>query len=142
MTVHNTEKEKQLLFNSIRLMICVGHADGYMGEKEIGRVYRMVESEPFSLRERQILMDDIDNPKQPEELVAGMTRLNRSEKLRLLRQLYHIAVADRKLTTGEQNEIRRIASLLGIEQEKLQQVEDWILEGIHWKERWQTIIGE
>ncbi|UFJ41675.1 TerB family tellurite resistance protein [Brevibacillus humidisoli] len=138
----NAENEKQILFNSIRLMICVGHADGYMGEKEIGRVYRMVESERFTLRERQVLMDDIDNPKRPDQLVQDMADLTRTEKLRLLRQLYHVAVADRKITPAEQQEIRRIAGLLGIEQDKLQQVEDWILEGIDWKERWQKIVGE
>ncbi|WP_126425697.1 DUF533 domain-containing protein [Brevibacillus marinus] len=136
------ETDKHILFQSIRLMICVGHADGYMGEKEIGRIYRIVESEHFTLRERQVIMDDIDNPKRPEQLVADMADLTRTEKLRLLRYLYHIAVADRKLTTAEKQEIRRIARLLGIEQEKLQQVEDWIIEGIHWKERWQKIVGE
>lgn len=136
------DTEKNILFNSIRLMICVGHADGYMGEKEIGRIYRIVESEHFNLRERQVIMDDIDNPKRPEQLVADLGNLSQVEKLRLLRYLYHIAVADRKITSGEKREIRRIAKLLGIEQEKLQQVEDWIIEGIHWKERWKKIVGE
>lgn len=136
------DMDKTILFNSIRLMICVGHADGYMSEKEIGYIYRIVESEYFNLRERQIIMDDIDNPKQPEQLVAELGNLSQVEKLRLLRYLYHIAVADQKITSSEKLEIRRIAKLLGIEPEKLQQVEDWVIEGIHWKERWKKIVGE
>ncbi len=137
-----TDQDRQLMFASIRLMICVGHADGYMGEKELARIYQLVDSEHFSLRERQILMDDVDEPKQPETIIADMADLSRVQKLSLLRKLYQIALIDRKLTAAEQREIRRIGRLLGIEEEKLQQVEDWILEGILWRERWKQIVGD
>jgi uncharacterized tellurite resistance protein B-like protein len=137
------EKDKQLLFASIRLMICVGHADGYMGQKEISRIYEIVEKEPsFTLRDRQVLMDDIDVPKSPEKIVADMVTLTLAEKLTLLRQLYHIALVDRKLTPAEEKEIRRIACLLGITEQKQREVEQWVYEGIHWRERWQQIVGE
>jgi len=138
----SSEKEKQILFASIRLMICVGHADGYMGEKETRRIYQFVESQHFTLRERQILMHDLDVPKAPESIVADMILLTLPEKLTLLRQLYHIALVDRKLSPSEEKEIRRIACLLGISQEKQRQVEEWIYEGIQWRKRWEQIVAE
>ncbi|MFY0545274.1 DUF533 domain-containing protein [Brevibacillus sp. H7] len=137
-----TDKDKHMLFTSIRLMICVGHADGYMGEKETSRIYGLVNSEHFTLRERQILMDDLDYPKSPELIVADMADMALSEKLTLLRQLYKIALVDRKLSPAEENQIRRIACLLGISDEKQRQVEEWIYEGIQWRERWKQIVEE
>lgn len=136
------EKEKQLLFTSLRLMICVGHADGWMGEKEVSRIYEMVDIEPFSLRDRQMLMSDIDDPKCPETIVADMIDLTQTEKLTILRKLYHIALIDRKLSAKEETEIKRIACLLGISQEKQQEVEEWVYDGIKWRGRWQQIVGE
>lgn len=137
-----SEKDKHIYFTSIRLMICVGHSDGYMSQKEINRIYQMVEQEHFTLRERQILMNDIDDPKPPEAVVADLALLSKQEKLTLLRQLYHVAIADRKLSESEKKQIRQIADLLQIDQMKQQQVEDWILEGISWREKWKQIVGE
>ncbi len=137
-----TDKDKHILFASIRLMICVGHADGYVGEKEVNRIFGLVNSEHFTLRERQILMDDLDYPKSPELIVADMADLTLGEKLTLLRQLYKIALVDRKLSPAEEKEIRRIACLLGISADKQRQVEEWIYEGIQWRERWKHIVEE
>ena len=137
-----TEKDKHILFASIRLMICVGHADGYIGMKEVDRIHELVNSEHFTLRERQILMDDIDYPKQPETIIADMVDLSHAEKLTLLRQLFKIALIDQKLSSAETKEIRRISGLLGISEDKLHQVEEWILEGIAWRDRWKLIIDE
>lgn len=137
-----TEKDKHILFASIRLMICVGHADGYIGMKEVDRIHELVNSEHFTLRERQILMDDMDYPKQPETIIADMVDLSHAEKLTLLRQLFKIALIDQKLSPAETKEIRRISGLLGISEDKLHQVEEWILEGIAWRDRWKLIIDE
>ncbi|CAM5785624.1 MULTISPECIES: TerB family tellurite resistance protein [Brevibacillus] len=137
-----TEKDKHILFASIRLIICVGHADGYIGNKEVSRIHELVNSEHFTLRERQILMDDMDYPKQPETIVKDMVDLSLPEKLGLLRQLYKIALVDQKLSLAETLEIRRISCLLGISEEKQKQVEEWIVEGIQWRDRWKEIVGE
>lgn len=137
-----TEKEKRSLFASIRLMICVGHADGYMGEKEVNHIYQLVEGKHFTLRERQILMNDLENPKTPESIVSEMILMNQTEKLTLLRQLYQFALVDRKIKPVEEQEIKRIACLLGISEEKQREVEAWIYEGIAWRNRWEEIIGE
>ncbi|RNB87789.1 TerB family tellurite resistance protein [Brevibacillus fluminis] len=123
-------------------MICVGHADGYMGMKEMTSISQMVNNEHFNLRERQVLMDDLDHPKSPEEIVEEMLPLDLTSKLTVIRQLYHIALIDRKLSVAEQCEIRRIAVLLGIPADKQEQVESWIADGIVWRERWQQIVGE
>ncbi|USG67304.1 TerB family tellurite resistance protein [Brevibacillus ruminantium] len=140
--ITKTEKDKRILFASIRLMICVGHADGYIGMKEVDRIHELVNSEHFTLRERQILMDDMDYPKQPESIVADMVDLTHTEKLMLLRQLYKIALIDHKLSLAETREIRRISCLLGISQDKQVQVEEWIKEGIEWRDRWKSIIEQ
>jgi uncharacterized tellurite resistance protein B-like protein len=137
-----TEKDKQILFASIRLMICVGHADGYIGNKEMNRITEIVNSEHFTLKERQILMDDMDYPKRPEVIVEDLVDLTQAEKLVMMRKLYHMALIDRKLSPLESGEIGRIACLIGISQEKQAQVEDWIKEGIVWRERWKDIVGE
>ena len=136
------EKEKQILFASIRLMICVGHADGYIGNKEMSRIHEMVNAEYFTLKERQILIDDMDYPKRPEVIIEDLVDLSLEEKLMLMRKLYHMALIDRKLSALESKEIRRIACLLGISPEKQHQVEEWIKEGIRWRESWNDIVAE
>lgn len=138
----SSDKDKQIFFTSIRLMICVGHADGYISQKEISRIYQMVEKEHFTLRERQILTSDIDEPKQPESIVEDLGLLSRLEKLTLLRQLYHMAIADRNLSGSERDQIRRISDLLEIDPGKQQQVEEWIMEGVSWRDRWKQIVAE
>jgi len=136
------EKEKNILFASIRLMICVGHADGYIGNKELSRIQELVNAEHFTLKERQILMDDMDYPKQPEVIVQDLIDLTLEEKLMIMRMLYRMALIDRKLSDLENEEIHRIAGLLGISPEKRRQVEEWIKEGLEWRERWNEIIAE
>jgi uncharacterized membrane protein YebE (DUF533 family) len=89
-----TEKDKQILFASIRLMICVGHADGYIGNKEMNRITEIVNSEHFTLKERQILMDDMDYPKRPEVIVEDLVDLTQAEKLVMMRKLYHMALME------------------------------------------------
>ena len=137
-----TEKDKHILFASIRLMICVGHADGYIGNKEVDQIHDIVNAEHFTLKERQILMDDMDYPKRPEVIVEDLVDLTQTEKLVMMRKLYHMALIDRKLSPSETKEIARIASLIGISEEKQKQVEDWIREGIAWRERWKEIVGD
>lgn len=137
-----TEKDKHILFASIRLMICVGHADGYIGNKEVDQIHDIVNAEHFTLKERQILMDDMDYPKRPEVIVEDLVDLTQTEKLVMMRKLYHMALIDRKLSPSETKEIARIASLIGISEEKQQQVEEWIREGIAWRERWKEIVGD
>ncbi|MFG0211931.1 DUF533 domain-containing protein [Brevibacillus porteri] len=136
------EKDKHILFASIRLMICVGHADGYIGNKEMDRIHEIVNSEHFTLKERQILMDDMDYPKRPEVIVEDLVAMTQAEKLVMMRKLYHMALIDRKLSSSETKEIARIACLIGISEEKQRQVEEWIREGIVWRERWKDIVGE
>ena len=137
-----TEKDKHILFASIRLMICVGHADGYIGNKEFDQIHDIVNAEHFTLKERQILMDDLDYPKRPEMIVEDLVDLTQNEKLIMMRKLYHMALIDRKLSAMETREIARIASLIGISKEKQAQVEEWIREGIAWRERWKEIVGD
>ncbi|QRG66036.1 DUF533 domain-containing protein [Brevibacillus choshinensis] len=137
-----TEKDKHILFASIRLMICVGHADGYIGNKEVNRIHEMVNSEHFTLKERQILMDDMDYPKRPEVIVEDMIDMTQTEKLIMMRKLYHMALIDRKLSPKESQEIARIACLMGISEEKQAQVEEWIIDGIRWRERWNDIVAD
>ncbi|GED59106.1 DUF533 domain-containing protein [Brevibacillus formosus] len=136
------EKDKHILFASIRLMICVGHADGYIGNKEMDRIHEIVNSEHFTLKERQILMDDMDYPKRPEVIVEDLVAMTQAEKLVMMRKLYHMALIDRKLSASETKEIARIACLIGISEEKQRQVEEWIREGIVWRERWKDIVEE
>ncbi|WP_082910179.1 DUF533 domain-containing protein [Brevibacillus brevis] len=136
------KKDKHILFASIRLMICVGHADGYIGNKEIDRIHEIVNSEHFTLKERQILMDDLDYPKRPEAIVEDLVAMTQAEKLVMMRKLYHMALIDRKLSASETKEIARIACLIGISEEKQRQVEEWIREGIAWRERWKDIVEE
>jgi len=137
-----TEKDKHISFASIRLMICVGHADGYIGNKEMSRIQELVNTEHFTLKERQILMDDMDYPKRPEVILEDMVDLTPVEKLTMMRKLYHMALLDQKLSMPESDAIRRIACMLGIPAEKQRQVEEWVKEGIRWRESWKEIVEE
>lgn len=127
----------------IRLLICVAQADGYIDEVEKEWIFRHVQQELFSVRERQIFHDDIENPKDCRLLAEGISSLlNWNEKMMLIRKLFKLACSDKKISIEEKEVIYQIASILEIEEEKTKQVENWIVDGMKWLERWEEILAE
>ncbi|HBI02768.1 MAG TPA: hypothetical protein DDY49_01890 [Paenibacillaceae bacterium] len=127
----------------IRLLICVAQADGYIDEIEKECIFRQVQQDLFSVKERQIFHDDIENPKDWKLLAEEIAPLiNWSEKLFLTRKLFKLASKDNFIQKEETDMIYQIARTLGIDQKKIQEIENWVIEGMDWAARWSNIVSK
>jgi uncharacterized tellurite resistance protein B-like protein len=126
----------------IRLLICVAQADGYLDESEKERIFHQVNLDIFTVRERQIFHDDIENPKKPTDLAEEVSPyLSQEDKLMLIRKMFKLAALDKDITEEEKETVYLIAQSLGIEAEKVKAVEHWVKEGVSWAAKWKVIIS-
>jgi uncharacterized tellurite resistance protein B-like protein len=126
----------------IRLLICVAQADGYIDELEKECIFRQVQQDLFSVKERQIFHDDIENPKDWKQLAEEVAPLiNWQEKLYLIRKLFKLASKDNLIQKEETDMIYQIANTLGIHKKKVQEIENWVIEGMRWSARWGSIVS-
>lgn len=127
----------------IRLLICVAQSDGYLDNDEKENIFRQVHLDMFSVRERQIFHDDIENPKEPIAIAREVgPYLSYDAKLVLTRKMFKLAVMDDGLTEDERIVIYQIAECLGLEEEKIGQIEHWVVDGLNWLSRWDTIMSD
>jgi uncharacterized membrane protein YebE (DUF533 family) len=127
----------------IRLLICVAQADGYLDEDEKKNIFRQVHLKTFSVRERQMFHDDIENPKEPVSIAREVgPHLSYPEKLTLTRKMFKLAAMDGGLIEGERTAIYQIAECLGIRDMKVREIEEWILEGVDWLSKWESIASD
>lgn len=127
----------------IRLLICVAQADGYIDDIEKECIFRQVQQELYSVKERQIFHDDIENPKDWKLLAQEVAPLiNWSDKMFLIRKLFKLATKDNLLQKEETEMIYQIAQIIGIDHMKIKEIENWVIEGMDWSARWRKIVQE
>lgn len=126
----------------IRLLICVAQADGYLDDEEMERIFHQVNLDIFTVRERQVFHDDLENAKDPEVLAREVSPyLSVPEKMVLLRKMFKLAALDKDIAKEEISVIYTIGHALDITRSKIEQVESWVMEGISWLRRWDSIAG-
>ncbi|WP_051331145.1 DUF533 domain-containing protein [Aneurinibacillus terranovensis] len=127
----------------IRLLICVAQADGYLDKEEKEKIFQQVHLDMFSVRERQIFHDDIENPKDPIAIANEVgPHLSYHAKLMLTRKMFKLADMGEGLTEEETTAIYQIARCLGLKEEKIREIEHWVVEGMAWIARWDEIAAE
>jgi uncharacterized membrane protein YebE (DUF533 family) len=125
----------------IRLLICVAQADGYLDDEETERIFHQVNLDIFTVRERQVFHDDLENPKNPVELAQEVTPyLSELDKMMLIRKMFKLAALDEEIAQEEIAVIYVIGKELGIAESKIKEIEDWVIEGINWNSRWENIV--
>jgi uncharacterized membrane protein YebE (DUF533 family) len=126
----------------IRLLICVAQADGYLDEEEKERIFHQVNLDIFTVRERQMLHDDLEHPKNPEELAQEVCPyLTMPEKMMLIRKMFKLASLDKEMTQEEIVVIYLIGETLGLTRDKIAEIQEWVVEGIAWLLRWENIVA-
>jgi uncharacterized membrane protein YebE (DUF533 family) len=126
----------------IRLLICVAQADGYLDEEEKERIFHQVNLDIFTVRERQMLHDDLEHPKNPEELAQEVCPyLTMPEKMMLIRKMFKLASLDKEMTQEEIVVIYLIGETLGLTRDKIAEIQEWVVEGITWLLRWENIVA-
>ena len=127
----------------IRLLSCAAQADGYLDEIEQEKIFRQVNLDIFSVRERQIFHDDLEYPKDPKELAEQLSPyINDEEKMMLLRKMFKLVAMEKRMTAEERRMIFTIGCELGISEDKIIEIEHWIMEGVAWISRWDEIVGK
>ncbi|BAU29176.1 uncharacterized protein DUF533 [Aneurinibacillus soli] len=127
----------------IRLLICAAQADGYLDDIEQEKIIRQVNLDIFSVRERQIFHDDLEYPKNPKELASQLCPyITDEEKMMLIRKMFKLVAMEKVMTAEERRMIFTIGRELGIQDEKIEEIEQWIMEGIAWMSRWDSVIGK
>ncbi|MBN6188416.1 DUF533 domain-containing protein [Aneurinibacillus sp. BA2021] len=127
----------------IRLLICVAQADGYLDDEEMERIFRQVNLDVFTVRERQIFHDDLENPKNAEELALEVRPyLEQTEKMVLARKMFKLAALDKEIAQEEIAMIYCIGKTLGLTEHTIKQIETWVMEGITWQARWNGIVAD
>lgn len=125
----------------IRLLICVAQADGYLDDEEMERIFRQVNLDIFTVRERQVFHDDLENPKNPEDLAREVSPyLSEPEKMMLVRKMFKLATLDKEISQEEVTMVYLIGRALGLIDSKIKEIETWVMEGINWLARWETIV--
>lgn len=127
----------------IRLLICVAQADGYLDEIEQEKIFRQVNLDIFSVRERQIFHDDLEYPKDPKELAEQLSPyITQEEKMILIRKMFKLVAMEKRMTAEERRMIFVIGRELGIQEETITEIEHWVMEGAAWISRWDAIVGK
>lgn len=127
----------------IRLLICVAQADGYVDETEKEWIYHQVGQDVFSVRERQVFHDDMENPKDWEGLAEEICPLlTLQDKLLFIRKLFKLASLDKEIHVEEKKLIYQISYALQLEEGKIKEIENWVVDGINWLARWDQIFSQ
>ncbi|MBI1300862.1 MAG: DUF533 domain-containing protein [Alphaproteobacteria bacterium] len=60
--------------NMFRCMIVMAHADNVLDEKEKEYMYTLMKKSAFTPQQKQILEDDLENPKEIEDILPQVTK--------------------------------------------------------------------
>jgi len=105
------------------------------------RIFRQVNLDIFTVRERQVFHDDLENPKNPEDLAREVSPyLSEPEKMMLVRKMFKLATLDKEIAQEEVTMVYLIGRALGLIDSKIKEIETWVMEGINWLARWENIV--
>ncbi len=94
-------------FNMWRTLFAIAHADNILAQGEIEYMAKILEEVDFSEEQNNILKDDIDNPKDIEEMFKGVTDVkDRIEFFTIARELVY---ADGDYGIEEQSAMIKLA---------------------------------
>ncbi len=80
-------------------------------------------------------------PKAENEILSEVTKIDDPTiQLCLIRELFSLGYADGDLSDREILVIGKIAEVLDVPMDKVEEISDWVLEGIEWQERGEELF--
>lgn len=121
----------------LELLYYLSRIDGQVSKCEIDYIKAIASeidvdfSELINNGEKEIKIDEI-----LRQMISPM-----SKRIVIL-ELINIAFTDRNYTVPEKQGIRVIASILGVDENEIKALEEWVAEGIKWSDLGLTLISE
>lgn len=125
--------EKSILYEAMQFLM---QSDGVVGENE--RQYLDSCAALLGV-DVTIFKGGVDYASLTRKMKA-MT--NPVAKRTIIMELINMAYVDGAYCTQEKADIRKIATVMGLEEKTLQQIENWVAEGIEHAQKWQQLLEE
>lgn len=126
-----TSEEKQAL---LELMACLARADGRVGDVELellGDYAKLL----------HVRLADIDCHCDTDALDTLAAQFQRPEsRIIVLQELLRLAHLDGFFNKDEKSLIMQVATLMGVPHDFLKKIDDWVLQGIEWTIRGETLL--
>lgn len=130
-----TPVQKKVFFQAL---LCLSGVDGHTDQEEIDYIAQAAKIQNIAN------FAEIDNYANADEVIANVREYitYRPLALELLREMYTLAHIDNVLSDEETLFIGKIGLAMGIEIEKIEQISEWIVEHIIWREQAKLIFEE
>lgn len=129
-----TPEQKKVFFQAL---VCLSSIDGHTDNDEIDYITKTARAN--NITDFSEICDFVD-----EKEVISSARLinNRPLALELLREMCTLAHVDNVLSDEETLLIGKIGRAMGIEIEKIEQISNWVIEHMIWREQAKLIFEE
>lgn len=129
-----TPEQKKIFF---QVLVCLSGVDGHTDDEEIDYITKAAQAHNVTDFEEICDFTDAD------EVIANVKVINnRALALELLREMCTLAHVDSVLSDEETLFIGKIGLAMGIEIDKIEQISQWIVEHIIWREQAKLIFEE
>ena len=129
-----TPAQKKAFFQAL---VCLSGVDGHTDKEEIDYITKTAQNHNVVDFTEICNFTDIDDVIENVKIIN-----NRPLALELLRELCTLAHVDNVLSDEETLFIGKIGLAMGIEIEKIEQISEWIVEHIIWREQAKLIFEE
>ena len=121
----------------LKVLLFASKIDGHVDEQEVGYIKKIATKYKVSDIKR------IFDPVTEEELLDELTCLSeRKWGMELIKELFRLGYTDSNLTEEEIFFIGHVGSKLDIEKSKIEQISNWVIDYLVWKEQGKIIFEE
>jgi uncharacterized tellurite resistance protein B-like protein len=134
--VRNLTKEQKIVF--VQVFVHLAEADGNFDDDEKAYVLEMAKT--YGLTEKDGIFADIGE----NELIEAVRVIRKSRRaaLELIKEMCILAHADNDSCVDEAVFIGKIGNAMGIESEKVEQINNWVIDRFIWLEEEKIIFEE
>ena len=134
-TIFDTEESK---FNFLKGLIYLAKADGNVDDQE--RNFFLNAAANLNINEKYI--NKLNSLFDTEEYAIELEFSNRVQGRLLLQEGIQLCYLDGKYDIEEQAIIAHMGELLQIDDDTIEKIENWVLEGIQWRERGYAMLRD
>ena len=134
-TIFNTEESK---FNFLKGLIYLAKADGNVDPIE--RSFFINAGVNLDISEKNI--DELNKLFDVEEYAIELEFSNRIQGKLLLQEGIQLCYLDGKYDIEEQAIVAYMGELLQIDDDSIEEIENWVLEGVKWRERGYAMLRD
>ena len=124
--------------NYLQTLIFLANSDGVISEEEIGALTIIASNLKVSPSRVAELIDEVKKGKCLADILKGIS--TRNTKLTLIYELISICYANGEYSNEEKETMKKIVNMLEIEAEKLDEIEQLILEYIDFQKKCNQVL--